>query len=120
MPVDNNDIRDTVGKIEVGVGGGFVIFRGGFAKRGVRPNPRTPPPLVTGLVFPGPVCRHIINLHFPKLNNICHFSDHLTNKSMSPCNFCLSPISLAFQNSLVSSANFNILPARSTMTNAMG
>ena len=27
-------------------------------------------------VFPGPVCRH---LHFPKLNNICHFSDHLTN-----------------------------------------
>ena len=26
-------------------------------------------------VFPGPVCRH---LHFPKLNNICHFSDHLT------------------------------------------
>ena len=33
-------------------------------------------------VFPGPVCRH---LHFPKLNNICHFSDHLTNLSMSSC-----------------------------------
>ena len=44
-------------------------------------------------VFPGHVCRH---LHFPKLNNICHFSDHLTNLSMSSCNFCLSPISLSF------------------------
>ena len=58
-------------------------------------------------VFPGPVCRH---LHFPKLNNICHFSDHLINLSMSSCNFCLSPISLAFLNSLASSASFNILP----------
>ena len=29
-------------------GGGFVFFGGGFAKRGVRPNP--PNPLVTGLV----------------------------------------------------------------------
>ena len=58
-------------------------------------------------VFPGPVCRH---LHFPKSNNICHFSDHLTNLSMSSCQFCLSPISLTFLNSLVSSANFNILP----------
>ena len=45
------------------------------------------------LVFPGPMCRH---LHFPKLNNICHFSDHLTNLSMSSCKFCLSPISLVF------------------------
>ena len=58
-------------------------------------------------VFPGPVCRH---LHFPKLNNICHFSGHLTNLSMSSCKFCLSHISLVFLNSLVSSANFNMLP----------
>ena len=36
------------------------------------------------------MCRH---LHFPKLNNICHFSDHLTNLSMSSCKFGLSPIS---------------------------
>ena len=41
-----------------------------------------------------------IHLHFPKLNNICHFSDHLTNLSMSSCKFCLSPISLTFLNSL--------------------
>ena len=58
-------------------------------------------------VFPGPVCRH---LHSPKLNNICHFSDHLTNVSMSSCKLCLSHISLTFLNSLVSSANFNIVP----------
>ena len=43
-------------------------------------------------VFPGPVCRH---LHFPKLNNICHLSDHLTNLSMSSCKLCLSPIKQA-------------------------
>ena len=44
-------------------------------------------------VFPGPVCRH---LHFPKCNNICPFSDHLTNLAMPSCNFCLPPISLVF------------------------
>ena len=38
-------------------------------------------------VFPGPVCRH---LHFPKLNNICHFSDHLTNLAISSCIFFIS------------------------------
>ncbi len=59
------------------------------------------------LVFPGPMCRH---LHFPKLNNICHFSDHLTNLSMSSCKYCLSPISLVFLNSVLSSANFNMVP----------
>ena len=52
----------------------------------------------------------LLHLHFPKLNNICHFSDHLTNLSMSSCKFCLSPISLVFVNNLVSSANFSILP----------
>ena len=58
-------------------------------------------------MFAGYMCRH---LHFPKLNNICHFSEHLTNLSMSSCRYCLSPISLVFVNNLVSSANFNILP----------
>ena len=29
-------------------------------------------------MFPCPMCTH---LNFPKLNNICHFSDHLTNVS---------------------------------------
>ena len=53
------------------------------------------------------MCRH---LHFPQLNNICHYSDHLTNLSMSSCKFCLSQISFTFLNSLLSSANFNILP----------
>ena len=56
-------------------------------------------------VFPGTVCRHF---HFAKLKNIFHFSNHLTNLSMS-C-FCLSPISLVFLNSLESSANVNMLP----------
>ena len=37
--MEYND-RYTVGKIEVG--GGFVIFGGGFVKRGVRPNPPNP------------------------------------------------------------------------------
>ena len=57
--------------------------------------------------FPGPVCRH---LHFPKLYNICHFSDHLTNLSMSSCKLRLSLISLVSMNGLVSSAHFNMLP----------
>ena len=38
-------VRYTVGNIEVGGRGGFVIFGGGFAKRGFVPEP----PLVTGL-----------------------------------------------------------------------
>ena len=63
-------------------------------------------------VFPGPVCRH---LHFPKLNNICHFSDHLTKLSMSSCNFCLFPISLVFLNSLLSSANLKSSSSKSSM-----
>ena len=35
-----------------------------------------------------PVCRHI---HLSKFNNICHFSDHLTNLSKSFCKCYLSP-----------------------------
>ena len=57
-------------------------------------------------MFPCPACRH---LHFWKLNNICHFSGHLINLSMSSCSCCLSPFPLIFLKSLVSSANFNIL-----------
>ena len=56
--------------------------------------------------FPCPVCRH---LHFPKLNNICHFSDHLTNLSRLFYTFCLSPSFLTFLNTFVSSANFGTL-----------
>ena len=40
-----------------------------------------------------PVFRH---LHFPKFNNICYFSDHLTNLSRSFCKCCLSPSLLTF------------------------
>ena len=41
------NFRYSFGKIKVG--GGFVMFGGGFAKRGVRTNP--PNPLVTGLHY---------------------------------------------------------------------
>ena len=57
-------------------------------------------------MFPCPVCRH---LHFLKLNNICHFSDHLTNLSRSFCKCCLSPSLLTLLNTFVSSANFSKL-----------
>ena len=57
-------------------------------------------------VFPCPACRH---LHFSKLNNLCHFSDHLINVSMSSCSCYLSPFPLFSLKSSVSSANFNIL-----------
>ena len=36
-----------------------------------------------------PECRH---LHFTQLNNICHFSNHLTSLTMPSCNFCLSTL----------------------------
>ena len=52
-----------------------------------------------------PVC--VQTFTFSKSNSICHFSDNLTNLSMSSCNFCLSPISLVFLNSF---AYFNSLP----------
>ena len=55
-------------------------------------------------MFPCPVCRH---LHFPKLNNICYFSDHFTNLSISFC--CLSSSVLTYLNTFVSSANLNAL-----------
>ena len=56
--------------------------------------------------FPCPVCRH---LYFQKLNNICHFSNHLTNLSRSFCKCCLSPSLFIFLNTSVSSTNFRML-----------
>ena len=56
--------------------------------------------------FPCPVWRH---LHFPKLNSICHFSDHSINLIRSSCKCCLSASLLIFLNTFVSSANFNTL-----------
>ena len=53
-----------------------------------------------------PVCRH---LHFPKLNNIYHFSDHFTNLSRSFCKCWLSPSLLTLLNTFVSSANVSTL-----------
>ena len=55
-------------------------------------------------MFPCP-----IYLHFPKLNNICHFSDHLTNLFRSSCKLCLSVSLVTFLNTFVSSANFSTL-----------
>ena len=43
--------------------------------------------------FPCLVCRHV---HFPKLNNICHFSEHLTNLCRTFCKCCLSQSVLTF------------------------
>ena len=64
------------------------------------------PILYSSSMFPCPMCIH---LHFPKLNNICHFSDHLTNLSRSPCKLCLSVSLVTFLNTFVSSANFSTL-----------
>ena len=50
-----------------------------------------------------------IHLHFPKLNNICHFSDHLTNFSRSSCKLCLFVALVTFLNTFVSSANLSTL-----------
>ena len=50
-----------------------------------------------------------IHLHFPKLNNICHFSGHLTNLSRSSCTLCLSVTLVTFLNTFVSSANLSTL-----------
>ena len=53
-----------------------------------------------------PVWRH---LHFPKLNSICHFSDHSINLLRSSCKCCLSASFFIFLNTFVSSANVNTL-----------
>ena len=57
-------------------------------------------------MLPCPMCIH---LHFPKLNNICHFSDHFTNLSRSSCKLCLSVSLVTFLNTFVSSANLSTL-----------
>ena len=64
------------------------------------------PILYYSAMFPCPMCMH---LHFPKFNNICHFSDHLTNLSRSSCKLCLSASLVTFLNTFVSSANFSTL-----------
>ena len=64
------------------------------------------PILYSSSMYPCPMCIH---LHFPKLNNICHFSDHLTNLSRSSCKLCLSVSFVTFLNTFVSSANLSTL-----------
>ena len=64
------------------------------------------PILYSSSMFPCPMCIH---LHFPKLNNICHFSDHLTNLSRSSCKLYLSVSLQTFLNTFVSSANLSTL-----------
>ena len=49
-------------------------------------------------IFPCPMC---MRLHFPKFNNICYFSDHLTNLSGSSCKLCLSVSLVTFLNTFV-------------------
>ena len=69
--------------------------------------PRTASPILySSSMVPCPMCIH---LHFPKLNNICHFSDHLTNLARSSCKLCLSVSLVTFLNTYVSSANFSAL-----------
>ena len=62
--------------------------------------------LYSSSMFPCPMCIH---LHFPKLNNICHFSDHLTNLSRSSCKLSLSVSLVTVLNTVVSSANLSTL-----------
>ena len=64
------------------------------------------PILYSSFMFPCPMCMH---LQFPKLNNICHFSDHLTNLSRSSCKLCLSVSLVTFLNTFVSSTNVGTL-----------
>ena len=47
-PNRTGDVRDTVGKFEVG-GGGFIFFGGVVREKGGSGEPLEPPPLVTGL-----------------------------------------------------------------------
>ena len=64
------------------------------------------PILYSSSMFPCPMCIH---LHFPKLNNICHFFYHLTKLSRSSCKLCLSVSLVTFLNTFVSSANLSTL-----------
>ena len=57
-------------------------------------------------------CSHVLCVYiytYPKLNNICYLSDHLTNLSRSSCKLCLSVSLLTFLNTFESSANFSTL-----------
>ena len=64
------------------------------------------PILYSSSMFPCPMCVH---LHFPKFNNICHFSDHLINLSRPSCQLCLSVLFVTFLNNFVSSENVSTL-----------
>ena len=52
----------------------------------VLPN-TAPPILYSSFMFPCCMCHY---LHFPKLTNICHFSNYLTDLSRSSCKLNLS------------------------------
>ena len=74
----------------------------------------TVPPFVYFISsLPCPVWRH---LQFPKLNNICHFSDDLINVLKSTCKCCLSASLLIHLNTFVSYANVNNLLVISSQT----
>ena len=62
--------------------------------------------LYSSSIFPCPMCIH---LDFPKLGNICFFSDHLTNLSKSSSKLYISVSLVTFLNTLVSSANLSTL-----------
>ena len=63
------------------------------------------------LTLPCPMWMH---LHLPTLNNVCHFSDHLTNLVGSSCTVSLSASVFTVLNTFVSSANLNTLLGKSS------
>ena len=54
-------------------------------------------------------CPRYMHLYFPNLNNICHFSEHLTHFIRSSCNMCLSVLFVIFLNTFMSSTIFSTL-----------
>ena len=63
------------------------------------------------LTLPCPIWMH---LHLPKLNYICHFSDHLTNLVRSSCKVSFSALVFTVLNTFVSSANLSTLLDKSS------
>ena len=59
-------------------------------------------------------CLMWVHLHLPKLNNICLFSDHLTNLFRSPCKVSLSASVFTVLNTFVSSASLSTLLHKSS------
>ena len=66
--------------------------------------------------FPCPMWMH---LHFPKLNNICHFSDHMANLARSFHNVFLSASVFTVLNTFVSFANLRTLLDKSSSKSFM-